>query len=165
MNTEEALQFLRENQPLAPDDQLDDRIKTFEEVRQFFEEHIDPRCLELLLNAFGDGSGFGVYGLVEDTIRMYPPELVVPILQRTLRSPIKSIRYWNAQIAESFPHESLVEPLARMLEEEDPDLRWAAATALWPYDTPEKQKNLRDHLQHEADEEIRDMIVEYLSEA
>ncbi|MBV9788479.1 MAG: HEAT repeat domain-containing protein [Chloroflexi bacterium] len=164
MNTEEALQFLRENQPLPPDDQLDDRIKTFEEVRQFFEEHIDPRCLELLLNAFGDGSGFGVYQLVEDTIRMYPPDLVVPILQRTLCSPSHSVRYWNAQVAEYFSHESLVEPLARMLEEEDPDLRWAAATALWPYDTPEKQTILREHLQHETDEELRGVILEDLGE-
>ncbi len=64
MTNEEALRFLWANQPLPPDEQLGDRIRVFDEVRKFFRENYEPACLEPLLNAFGDGSGFGVYQVV-----------------------------------------------------------------------------------------------------
>jgi len=66
MDVTNALAFLERHQPLPPDDQLSaDLIREYDEVRKFFIEHPDPRCIPLFLNSFGDESCFGVYQLVE----------------------------------------------------------------------------------------------------
>ncbi len=163
MNKEEALQFLWANQPLPPDDQLGERIVMFNEVRKFFQENYDPRCLEPLLNAFGDGSGFGVYQLVEDTVDRYPSELVVPQIHKALHSPHRGVRYWNAELAANFPSEILVDDLARLLDE-DIDLRYAAVTALAQIDAPSAKAALRNHLPREQDAELKEIILDALGE-
>ena len=158
MNNEEALRFLAENQPLPPDALLGERIKVFDEIRKFFKENYDPRCIPLLTNAFGQGDGFGVYQLVEDTITCYPSDLVLPELKRALHSPHRGIRYWNAQIAALFPDTELVEHLAPLLKEDD-DMRYATVTALSRIQTASAIAILRAHLTNEADDEIRELIV------
>ncbi len=79
------------------------------------------------------------------------------------------MRYWNAQLAADFPHETLVPDLAWLLDEglrsEASDMRWAAATALEAVASPKAVAVLRNHLQRESDPEIRDMILEVLNES
>jgi len=75
MTTSEALSFLQAHQPMPDDDVLDahpEILQKYEEVRKYFVENPDPRCIELFLNSFGGWNGFGVYQLVEDVflIRM-----------------------------------------------------------------------------------------------
>lgn len=158
MNNDEALHFLADNQPLPPDALLGERIQMFDEIRTFFKENYDPRCIPFLLNAFGEGDGFGVYQLVEDTVMRYPVDLVLPELQRALNSPHRGIRYWNAQIAALFPNAELVEHLEPLLKE-DFDMRYAAVTALSHIQTTSSLSALRAHLTNELNDEIRELIV------
>ncbi len=77
-----SLELLAEHQPLPPSRAVssNDLICRFNEVREFFAVHKDERCVPLLLNAFGEGDGHGVYQLVEDTVLEYPKDLVVQVV-------------------------------------------------------------------------------------
>ena len=63
---DEAIQFLKANQPLPNDDKLEKDIEKFSEVKQFFVDNPDPECIPLFLNCFGDGGGFGLYQTIDD---------------------------------------------------------------------------------------------------
>jgi hypothetical protein len=131
MEIPDALALLAQHQPLPSDDQLSAALlDKYDEVRRFFIKHPDPRCIPLFLNSFGDGSGFGVYQMVEDVFQMFPPEAVVPHLKESLSSPHKGVRYWGAQVAMLFPALELLEPLGTLLYAEDSDTRLFAAYAL-----------------------------------
>lgn len=163
MDTEEALRFLRANQPLPSDQALGERIRVFDAVRKHFTAQLDPRCIPLLLNAFGEGSGFGVYQLVEDTIAQYPAKHVLPALQQALHSPHRSVRYWNAQIAALFPDATLIEHLTPLLGD-DEDLRFAAVMALSRIHDPQIVPLLQAQLAAEQSAEIRAFITEVLAQ-
>ena len=47
-----------------------------DDVRKHFVSHPDNRCVPLLLNAFGEGDGHGVYQLVEDAVLSHPADVV-----------------------------------------------------------------------------------------
>lgn len=131
MTTEQGLAFLQAHQPMPDDQDLSEAlIREYDEVRQFFMAHPDPRCIPLFLTSFGAGDGFGVYQLVEDVVRPFSRETVVPYLQHGLAHPQRSIRYWNAEIAAHFPSPALLELLGKLLTEDDADMRSAAAIAL-----------------------------------
>ncbi len=67
MTVEEALLFLEQHSPLPSDEDLSDEIiESYDEIRELFLANPDPRCIEPLLNSFGDGSGFGVYQMMDD---------------------------------------------------------------------------------------------------
>jgi len=69
MTTSEALSFLQAHQPMPDDDALNahpEILQKYEEVRKYFVENPDPRCIELFLNSFGERSGFGIYQLVDE---------------------------------------------------------------------------------------------------
>ena len=158
MDSEIAIEFLKNHQPLNPDKELGEEIKTFDDVRRYFASNYDVRCIELLLNAFGDGDGFGVYQLVEDTIQVYPHDLVIPILNKALLSPHRSVRYWNSQIAALFPDERLVGNL-KLLLLEDFDIRFHTTVALLQINSPKTRNILLEHLGHEEKSEIRELIT------
>jgi len=131
MDINQALSFLKEHQPLLSDSEVDiEEIRGLDEVRKYFIENPDPDCIPLFLNVFGQGSGFGVYQLIEDVILQFSNEEVIPHLVKSLLSDHQGVRYWSAQIASSFPDKRLIEPLSSMLNEQDSDLRWAAYMAL-----------------------------------
>jgi hypothetical protein len=105
MTTDEALQFLSSHQPLPPTSEISDSIiKHFDQVRKHFAAHPDNRSVPLLLNSFGEGDGHGVYQLVEDTILAHPESIVIPALLEALKSPHRSVREWNAEIAANYAH-------------------------------------------------------------
>lgn len=56
MTKDEALDFLRQHQPMPPDREFTDEvIRNYEEVRRFFLKHPYSECIPLFLNSFGEG--------------------------------------------------------------------------------------------------------------
>lgn len=163
MTKEEALQFLREHQPLPPDDDLDrDIIKKYDEVRRFFLQNPSSECIPLLLGSFGEGSGLGVYQMIEDVISKHDIVDVVPYIIENLKSETPSIRSWNAEIAAGFPSVELIEPLGNLLNIDDHDLKYATITALEQIDDPRANDVLREALVTESDEVIRQLLIDAL---
>lgn len=159
MSIDDALQFLRDHQPLPPTDEMPDAlIQRFEEVRKFFVVNPDARCVGLLLNSFGEGDGFGVYQLVEDVIRAFPDGVVVPALAVSLCSAIGAVRYWSAQIAANHPSPELAEPLIELLRHGDLDERVAAVTALETLGTPRARLAMEKALSSDIEPQVKAMI-------
>lgn len=104
----------------------------------------------MLLTSFGDGDGFGVYQLVEDVLRHFRLETVVPHLRQGLTHRRRSMRYWNADMAANFPTAELLAPLAQLLREDDADIRSAAAIALGHIRDARAEGLLRNALAHES---------------
>ncbi|PEC48164.1 HEAT repeat domain-containing protein [Bacillus sp. AFS096315] len=131
MDIKQALYFLKEHQPLPSDEELDEEtLRILDETRKYFIENPSLECIPLFLNVFGDGSGFGVYQLIEDVIVQFSNKEVVPHLLKSLQSDYKGVRYWSAQIAASFPDNQLIKPLSLLINEKDSDIRSVAYTAL-----------------------------------
>jgi hypothetical protein len=165
MSASRAVGFLRKHQPLPPDKALQrGDIEELDAVRKYLMKDPVGEALELLLGVFGDGSGFGVYQLMEDTIAAYAPADVVPVLGRKLESGGRSVRYWCTRIASRYPNDSLVDPLASNLTPEDHDLRDATIAALENIGTPRARSVLRTWLPHETDKELREIIQAALGE-
>ena len=165
MNADEALQFLKDHAPLPDDDDLSDElIAEYDDVRKFFVANPDPRAIGPFLQSFGDGSGYGVYQLVEDVITQFPPEEVVPHLREALRSPHKGVRYWTLEMVSSFPDDSLVGPTAENLTHPDADVRAAAASALSFLGNDDAVRALETALQTEADDDVRQSIEDALQD-
>ena len=160
---EDALVFLRRHQPMPPDPALSDElISEYEEVRQFLEANPDERAIPLLLNSFGEGSGFGIYQLVECVLVLFPPATVVPHLASSLASRQRSVRYWTAQIAAFFPDAALINPLAKLLVLGDADEHWAAAMALDSIEDVAVDRILSEALLQEKDDYVDRFILEIL---
>ncbi|MFK7604113.1 HEAT repeat domain-containing protein [Deinococcus sp. SM5_A1] len=157
MNLSEAIRFLEENQPLPPDLEMGEKIIIFDEARKLLQTTPDANGLRLLLSAFGEGDGFGVYQLVEMTALAYPSTVVIPILKQHLSSPFESVRYWNAQIAASFPDENLIDDLAQLLDG-DFDLRYAVITALGQIKSTRARAILSEQKATEKVQELQELI-------
>ena len=134
MDSAEALAFLRAHQPMPPDDALEDSlIDQFDAVRRYLIAHPDPACIPLLLGAFGDGMGFGVYQVCDDVLRPFSSEQLAPHLAVALASTRPATRWWAAHWAAEFPHPSLLWPIRRLLlarAPEDEDARGFLIDAL-----------------------------------
>lgn len=165
MNRDEAMKFLKDNLPLPPDSEMSEaQILAFNEARDYFLEHPDAEAIPLLLNCFGEGSGYGAYQLIEDVLAKLPVSAVLPHLDNALRSQSPSIRFWASQIAARIPDPSLVPALARLALETDVDSRYAAVTALERISGESALAALRVALHSETDEELRSVIQQILGE-
>jgi HEAT repeat protein len=133
-------------------------LREFDAARKYFVANPDPDAVPLLLNAFGDGSGYGIYQLVEDAIRPLSPEIVVPQLITALQNPRPSMRYWVAQVAANFPDPALIPVLAPMLLLTDTDCQAAAATALSFIATPEASALLREAAARTRDPFLQEVV-------
>jgi HEAT repeat protein len=163
MTAEEALKFLEAHQTMPDDKELSQElIDQYELIRKYFLKQPDDRCISLFLNSFGEGDGFGVYQRVEDVIRLFPPWKVVPDLIKSLASSRRSVRYWSAEIASIFPDKALVDPLGRLLDEADEDMRAAAAIALGQIKEKSARRLLVERLLKEQDKHVRSIIEKEL---
>jgi hypothetical protein len=164
MTNEEALQFVREHQPMLPTGIVDEELlRQFDEVRKYFTQNYDERCVPLLLNAFGEGGGYGVCQLVEDTILIYPEEIVISALKRSLANSQDLVQYWSAQIAANYSSTELLPPLCELLSIADGDIQVAAITALESIGSQEalnilKRVQSNEYLTTESRELIREML-------
>lgn len=131
MNGEEALEFLRRHQPMPPDEALtEELIAEFDEARRALAADPKPGGLGLLLRAIGKGSGFGVYQLVDDTLRAYEPDDVVAALVELLAPLPEDRSAWYMEYALDYPDERLIDPAIAALERGDRDTRFFAASYL-----------------------------------
>lgn len=165
MNSDEALAFLASNCPL-PDDEIltEEVIDKYDEVRRFFLDHPDPRCIIPLLNSFGDGSGFGVFQLVEDVIKQFPVVKVAPHLLRALGSDHRGVRFWCTQMVPSFPSRIYVPRLLVNLNDPDSDIRSATAEALAVVGDRSIVSELEEAIKREKEEYVRDDIRDAIEE-
>ncbi|NJN36259.1 MAG: HEAT repeat domain-containing protein [Nitrospiraceae bacterium] len=129
---------------------------------RFFSDHPDPRCVSLLLNCFGEGDGHGIYQLMDNVIRPFPDDVVLPALKSALEKPGGSVRFWCSQIAADRPHPTLENPLTNVLNEGDFDERYAAITALEAIGTENAKVVLQNRLEIEEEEELGDVIRDVL---
>jgi hypothetical protein len=164
MTLTEALAFLEAHQPMPDDAELSqDLIEQYDEVRKFFLQNPDERCIGPLLASFGDGDGFGVYQLVEDVLKQFDKSKVVPHLKQGLHSSICGVRYWNAEIAANFPSGDLVADLSALLRDPDQDIRAAAVIALGQIKTEASNNVLRNALAAEANVHVRALVQKYVT--
>lgn len=127
----EAFSFLEEHQPMPRDADLnEDDIQMYEQVRRYFIDNPNERCVPLFLNSFGGKDGFGVYQMVENVILMYNKETVLPHVLNGFNSLHDGIQYWCIQIASCFPDECLFEPLVAFLRLDDEDIKLVTIDAL-----------------------------------
>jgi hypothetical protein len=131
MNKEQALQFLREHQPMPPDEEWTEELaEQYAAVRQYFINNPDPACIPLFLHSYGERGGLGLYQMVADVFEQYSAEEVIPHLTKALSSKHRSVRYWTAQICMLFADEQLVEPVLNALKDSDEDTRYFCYTTL-----------------------------------
>lgn len=161
MTIQEAIAFLERHQPLPPTRTVEEGLlQRFDEVRRYIGEVGDVRGLSLLLNAFGEGDGHGIYQLVESTVRRFPDDVVVPALRAGLTNPRGSVRYWNAQFSANYKRSELVQPLIELLWQGNVDERLAAVTALEGIDRPDVKRALQDALSAYMEEPVKELIRE-----
>lgn len=144
-------------------DLYEELIQQYETVRCYCRDNPAPEFIPLLLNSFGNGTGWGVYQCVEDAFRSYSSNEVIPHLQQALISPIRSVRYWAAEIAANFPSSELLSQLTDLLNDENSDVRIAALIALSPFDPQIINPIFLRHLEIETDSDITDLIKNQLS--
>ena len=132
MTKHQALEFLRQHQPMPGDDGLtEDLLTTFQEVHDYFVEHPDPSCIPLFLNSFSDSMGFGVFQVCGEVFQRYDILLVTPHLVDALRSDQRGVRWWAAHWAMELESEELIEPLVELLASEiDDDAHYFALATL-----------------------------------
>ncbi|MFP1764037.1 hypothetical protein [Lonsdalea quercina] len=129
MNTEEALDFLSQNQPMPSDALLSqDKIDRYDEVRRYFVDKPDARAISLFLRSYGEGDGWGVYQLVEDFFYQCNPDDVkkeIKIILEDKNTP-DSVRYWVTQVSAAFSDEMFRAGLEISLGSDNPDIKEAA---------------------------------------
>jgi hypothetical protein len=164
MNKLIALEFLTQYQPLPPDQELSVEIlDIYDNVREYFLANPDPVCIPLFLNSFGNGSGFGVYQLVEDVICQFSKEEVLSSLISALQSQHSGVKYWCTQIAGSFPDVKLIDPLRNLLQDGSSDIRVMSVYALSAINNEQSLGILKKHMEVVTDENILILIKEVLS--
>ena len=161
MNRDEALSFLRENQPLAdvPGPGL---LQRFRETTRYFYEHPHPDCIPLLINAFGLFEDLTLYEALNATLQRFPVVLVLPHLRDGCRARMPSIRLASADAALHFPHPSLVAPLVELLAEGSPIIRLTAVSALEQIGGEAVLEHARQALDGETDEDVIQVLKDIL---
>ncbi len=164
MTTDEALRFLAEHQPM-PDTEsaTEQQLRQLAAVLKYFQTHCDERCIPLLLNIFGEGDGHGVYPMVGRVIRRFPESVVVSHLRNGLSSPRRSVREWSAEIALSYHHECLIEPLIDLAMCEDQTLREISMFALSRYEAGTVVPLLNAARERPMDKNIRQEIDDLIT--
>lgn len=105
-----------------------------------------------------------MYQLVEDVIRDFPKETVLPHLRTAVESPREGVRYWAIQMTSSFADPSLIQPLLRSLDHPSAAIRSAAADALSFVGDEPIRKVLEERLRVEADGGVRTAIAEAVAD-
>jgi len=161
MNNDEAIAFLRSHQPMPDDVDLSGPlIEEYDEVRRYLESNPDPRAPELLLRSLGRGSGFGVYQLVADTIRVHDRELVIEALQQVLSDETSPSMDWAVEIAGEYLDERLDELILGILVSGPPGQRYFAAAYLADRGEPVPGAVIARALEGDIDDELTRMISE-----
>jgi hypothetical protein len=164
LTVEQALQFLRDHQPMPSGEASPDELFVrYDEVRRLFTKTRDTRCLPLFLGSFGDGDGHGNYQLVEDVFRQFTADEVILYLSTALAAGSSVTRYWAAQIACSFPSEKLIACLVQCLQDQDPSVRYMTIVCLEQIQDVRSRDALANHRNIESEEDILKLLDEVLA--
>lgn len=165
MDKEKGLSFLKENQPMPNDKNLDESlISMYDEVRRYFLANPDEVCLSLFLNSFGKYDGMGVYQLVEDVILKFKHDEVVSCLLDALKSKYNGVKYWCVQICALFPDKKLIDPLVKLLNDSNQDIRMAVITSLAQIQDDRLLNILKNQLSIEKDDEVKDFLIDIIKD-
>lgn len=165
MDKEKALSFLKENQPMPNDKDLNESlISVYDEVRRYFLANPDEECLPLFLNSFGEYGGMGVYQLVEYVILKFSHDKVVNCLLEALKSKFNGVKYWCAQICALFPDEKLINPLEKLLNDSNQDIRMSVITSLSQIQDEKVITILKNQLNIEKDDEVKDFLIDVIED-
>ena len=93
----------------------------------------------------------------------------MPYLLESFDSPYEGVKYWGIQIASDFPDECLFDPLVKLFESEDEDIRMAVVTALEQLacndmKAQEIMNVVKEQCKKEVDEDVKDLMEEVLSD-
>jgi hypothetical protein len=131
MGTEEYLAFLEAHQPMPGDDVITEAEgNTFDQALKHFEAHPDPRCVPLLINAVSKSTGLGMYEHIKFTLLAHPRDLVLPHLQKALRSTNAGVVYRCCWWCGDFDAAELAADVQAVLTHPDEDVQIAAAAFL-----------------------------------
>ncbi len=165
MDKEKAINFLKENQPMPNDKNLNESMITmYDEVRKYFLSNPDEECISLFLNSFGEYDGMGVYQLVEDVILKFEHNKVVNYLLEALKSKYNGVKYWCSQICALFPDEKLINPLEKLLSDSNPDVRVSAITSMSQIQDDKVVIILKNQLDIENDIEVKEFLIDALQD-
>ena len=115
MNTEEALQFLKLNQPMPGDLVIGQaQCDSFIEAMDHFINKPDVRCIPLFVNSVSQNTGMGMYEKISDVLMAHRREDVIPSIKNGLASQNNGVKYrcsWWAIDLDAWELESSIEPL------------------------------------------------------
>ncbi len=122
MNTEDALQFLEQHQPMPGDSNItQEQCDLFMSTLKHFSENPDERCIPLLINAVSNETGLGMYEMIGDVLIEQKRENVVEALKTALSRANDAVKYrccWWATDIDAWDLEALIWPL-KSSENED----------------------------------------------
>lgn len=163
MNVDEAIDFLRQHQPMPATDLVSDElVSKYNNALDCLLDAGEPSCIPLLLNSFGDGDLFGVYTRVEGVICQFDEIEVVDHLNAALASGSDSVKYWSLQIASNFPNEILIPNLLRLARNDSIDIRTAAITTMGLIPSKEIDSFLLSASDTESDEDLKEILVDII---
>ena len=163
MNIDEAMDFLRQHQPMPATDLVSDELASrYDKALDCLSGAGEPSCIPMLLNSFGDGDLFGVYTRVEGVICQFDEIEVVDHLNAALASRSDSVKYWSLQIASNFPNEILIPNLLRLARSNSLDIRTAAITTMGSIPSKEIDSFLLSARDTESDEDLNEILADII---
>lgn len=127
MDTEQALSFLRERQPMLSDHEIsDEEGSMFAAILEHFETNLDERCIPLLIHSVSRDTALGMYEHIQFVLMAHPREQVIPHLRRALAAGNDGVRYrccWWAADVGAWELVDLIQPFTAHSDE---DVRLAA---------------------------------------
>jgi hypothetical protein len=132
MSVSEAIEFLRQHQPMPGDDVITElQAGQFIAALRLLESRPTQEAIPLLLGSVSPNTGLGMYEHIGFVLRRFHPELVAPHLARLLNHSSAEVRCRAAWWCSDCPDESLSTPLLeRLRREEDPGVCYAVRAAL-----------------------------------
>lgn len=165
MDKEKALNFLRKNQPMPNDENLNENlIGMYDEVRKYFLDNPDEECLPLFLNSFGEYDGMGVYQLVEDVILNFQHDEVVKYLLEALKSKYNGVKYWCTQICSLFPDRKLINPLVELINDSNEDIRMSVIISLTQIQDKKVLIILKEQLNVEKNDDVKNLLIDVIKD-
>ena len=161
MDTQQALRFLASHQPMPADTDLTgELVRMYDTARRHFVEVVDERCVRLLVNSFGAGSGFGTYQLVSDALRNQNPERVEREVTLAIGGVVASVQGWAVELAAEFPSRMVLDAVKDAWNGLDSGGRYFGAEVLdVVFDPSEDSAFLSLALAEESDDEVREVLL------
>lgn len=103
METEKAIRFLTDHQPMPDDNDINEQqAETYFQILKLFEKEKDERCIPLLINSVSENTGMGMYEYISDALIKQDRQKVIENLRIGLKSNNQGVVYrccwWSVDI-------------------------------------------------------------------